>query len=657
MGRREGSESQMMTWKEIGAIWGSQAVRLLDSRHASLQPGERVAYRLPAFAFVLVTHGEARVSLGKVEQWETAPVVLHGGKGATLHIEGVRGSFDYELILYKPLDDKQRVGHARETAPGQAALDRSIYEYSFQPSYPLSLQALAERMRRCWQSGEELERVQAMGLFYQFVYELLQQLRQAGAQAEPPDLASQIARHLHEVYDQPLGMDMLAERFHYSTRYLARVFKRKYGRSPLDYIMQLRMEQAKSLLARSDAPVSHIARSVGYTDMYYFSRLFKKNTGVTPAQFKLRSLHTGSICTKNTSELLIAPQASEGYINKENHYHQTTAWRVDEMNTRYNRILTAVLLLSLTMLVAACGGGGAKTETAGSGSPSGQTPAQQEETTTAQTRTYTDARGRAVEIPTRPERVVALTYGGYLLPLGMKPVGSDQMVLDVYPKEMADVPSIGDGLGNVETITALDPDLILLPEYHEPSVYDSLQQIAPTVAISWGGDADVVPTLRAIGDVLNRKEQAEAWITKFEDKLKTLREQAVIHVPAGTTAVSFILYKGEVLLGGEGGTLGKLIYGDLGFALPEQFKSMADGGGVISLETLVHPGADYFFTQMNEEELAQMEAEFQQPIYQTVPAIKEGRVINVARNKWNFGPYLAEQAVDELFEKLNASFK
>lgn len=165
--------------------------------------------------------------------------------------------------------------------------------------------------------------------------------------------------------------------------------------------------------------------------------------------------------------------------------------------------------------------------------------------------------------------------------------------------------NIGAGTGRVEAISALEPDLIIIPDYLGEDVMETYEKIAPTVAVAWGGDSDVVNTLRTMSDIMGKQEEAEQWIASFDEKLQGIRDNINI-IDEGTTAISFIIRNGEVLLGGEGGTLGKLIYQDFGFAMPEQFKPYADGGTVLSMEILVDKPTDYFFTQMTDEELATM---------------------------------------------------
>ncbi|WP_258166256.1 hypothetical protein [Paenibacillus sp. PCH8] len=99
--------------------------------------------------------------------------------------------------------------------------------------------------------------------------------------------------------------------------------------------------------------------------------------------------------------------------------------------------------------------------------------------------------------------------------------------------------------------------------------------------------------------------------------------------------------------------MGKLIYQDFGFDMPEQYKAYADGGTVLSLEKLADKPADYFFTQMDDEEMEQMMELFKEPVYQSIPAIKNHRIINVSRNYWNYGPYLVDKGLDSLIEQVS----
>jgi len=64
------------------------------------------------------------------------------------------------------------------------------------------------------------------------------------------------------------------------------VFNRELGLSPWDYLNRYRIYQAKELLRRTSDSIRAIARQVGFKDQAYFSRVFRKVTGVSPKAFR-----------------------------------------------------------------------------------------------------------------------------------------------------------------------------------------------------------------------------------------------------------------------------------------------------------------------------------------------------------------------------------
>ncbi|WP_145408303.1 ABC transporter substrate-binding protein [Paenibacillus xylanexedens] len=424
--------------------WNSIPIKIMDIRKFALQSGQTIqSYVLPCSVFLLTLQGEAVIYLGQDELHTTGVQLLHGGKGTSLSIENGSQIMDVYMFLYKPQIGWVSLGNDE----GKRSQQPLLQNYYFAPSYPLTLVSIAEQIYHGWTETDDLSRLQVKGLFYQWVYEQFRQWSQSNEMPVQPELAEQIARYIQEHYAEPISMETLASMFHYSSRYLARVFKRKYGCSPMDYVIQKRMNRARILL--------------------------------------------------------------------------------------------------------------------------------------------------------------------------------------------------------------METDVQIVPDYTSSDVIGTYERIAPTVAVAWGGDPDVINTLRTMGDIMDRKDQAEQWISTFETKLDGIRSKLSMSIAPGTTAMSFVLYNGEVLLGGEGGTLGKLIYEDFGFDMPEEYKAFADGGTVLSLEKLAAEPADYFITQMTDEEMGQMMDLFKEPVYQSIPAVKNKRIINVSRDFWNYGPYTVDKGVDVLMEQVS----
>ena len=96
-------------------------------------------------------------------------------------------------------------------------------------------------------------------------------------------------QHFQERYNTELSIDGYASSRGMSTSWFIRSFKEITGVTPMRYILTLRIANAQSLLENTDYTVAEISRIVGYDDQLYFSRLFKKQNGVSPSEFRLRS--------------------------------------------------------------------------------------------------------------------------------------------------------------------------------------------------------------------------------------------------------------------------------------------------------------------------------------------------------------------------------
>jgi AraC-like DNA-binding protein len=73
-----------------------------------------------------------------------------------------------------------------------------------------------------------------------------------------------------------------------SPAHLIRLFSKARGSSPLKYLLHLRVKEAQHLLEVTSLPIHHVARRVGFDDPYYFSRTFRKITGLSPSEARLK---------------------------------------------------------------------------------------------------------------------------------------------------------------------------------------------------------------------------------------------------------------------------------------------------------------------------------------------------------------------------------
>ena len=98
-------------------------------------------------------------------------------------------------------------------------------------------------------------------------------------------LTEKVKAYIAEHYSEDISRQELAELFFISSDYLSRIFNKEVGIAIPDYIMQVRIEEAKRLL-HTDATVSNIAIRIGIDNYSYFSTVFKKFTGMTPVEYR-----------------------------------------------------------------------------------------------------------------------------------------------------------------------------------------------------------------------------------------------------------------------------------------------------------------------------------------------------------------------------------
>jgi len=95
-----------------------------------------------------------------------------------------------------------------------------------------------------------------------------------------------VTDYIDNNYSASLALQTLAEVSHGSPYHLHRTFKKIKGVTPVEYIQQIRIAKAQQLLLHSGLEVAKVGASVGMANTAYFITLFKKRTGVTPAQYR-----------------------------------------------------------------------------------------------------------------------------------------------------------------------------------------------------------------------------------------------------------------------------------------------------------------------------------------------------------------------------------
>ncbi len=103
--------------------------------------------------------------------------------------------------------------------------------------------------------------------------------------ADNPELAS-VINFMQENISRSITIDKLAEFTHLHPNYFIRLFKQYFGSSPIKYFNNMKINVAKEYLQKGNYSIEEISKTLGFSDLYSFSKFFKKNVGISPTRFK-----------------------------------------------------------------------------------------------------------------------------------------------------------------------------------------------------------------------------------------------------------------------------------------------------------------------------------------------------------------------------------
>lgn len=159
-------------------------------------------------------------------------------------------------------------------------LERLCESFGIDPGYSkniLSFTANIEEMK----TFSELEEVLSSN-----IAEISAGIRQMKEYKTKSYRMNNIMKYVDENFTRDISLQEVAEYANLSVGYLSNYFKTEAGMNFVEYITYRRMERAKELLVSTNDKVYHIAEQVGYTNSQYFTTLFKKQIGVTPAEYR-----------------------------------------------------------------------------------------------------------------------------------------------------------------------------------------------------------------------------------------------------------------------------------------------------------------------------------------------------------------------------------
>jgi two-component system, response regulator YesN len=151
------------------------------------------------------------------------------------------------------------------------------FDYILKPIDPEILNETLDRAVKEW-NDEKLSRV---------IIQNGDSLKQDNVtQNEEMNNMQKIEEYLRSHFQEDINLQTIADRFFLNRDYISRKFKQEFNETITDYLTKIRIENAKELLGNPTKKIYEIAYQVGYQNEKYFSKVFKKQTRVTPNEYR-----------------------------------------------------------------------------------------------------------------------------------------------------------------------------------------------------------------------------------------------------------------------------------------------------------------------------------------------------------------------------------
>ncbi len=254
---------------------------------------------------------------------------------------------------------------------------------------------------------------------------------------------------------------------------------------------------------------------------------------------------------------------------------------------------------------------------------------EEEQPTESKVRVYKDYLNHEVEIPLEPKRVIYHGEGyGDIVALDAQTVGAGFSWITGYAweKEVHNVEDVGFPI-NIEKTLELKPDLIIVATSDE-KIYEQLSKVAPTIVFDTF--APLEQRLTELGDILNKKEEAEKWLSNYKAKADTMWKSLIDEgvLKENETASVLTYYPGDRLFVMARAGLSQVLYDSNVLKPGDKIQQILDEGtgfAEISTELLPEYAGDRIFilTPVPDEAKQSTKEMMESPIWKGLPAVKK----------------------------------
>lgn len=265
-----------------------------------------------------------------------------------------------------------------------------------------------------------------------------------------------------------------------------------------------------------------------------------------------------------------------------------------------------------------------------------------------ETITYESENG-PIEVPADPQRVVVLSsFAGNVISLGVNLVGVDEWskMNPNFEEKLKGVEAVTDE--SLEKLIELKPDLII--GLDNVKNVDKLKDIAPTVVYTYG-KVDYLTQHIEIGKLLNKENEARAWVDDFKQRAQATGEEIKAKIGEDATVSVIENWDKQLYVYGDNWGRGtEILYQEMKLNMPEKVKETAlkDGWYALSLEVLPEYAGDYvIFSKDSDTDNSFLETD----TYKNIPAVKNNHVFEANAKEFYFNDPLTLELQLDFFKK------
>jgi two-component system response regulator YesN len=219
-----------------------------------------------------------------------------GGEDALFYLEMVKPDLVITDIRMPVIDGLQLLTQMRtagwrgraaiisgynDFAYAQQAIRLDVCEYLLKPVFPNDIYGVLERTRAAF-TADQAEKMQLR----QEIEAELQNVDPPARDDLLPQYITDAKKYIEDHYAETITLSQVAKAAAVNPAYLSASFTRHCGVNFLEHLTQYRLARAKELLERTNLPIQEIAYQVGYPNIAYFNRIFRRATAQTPGAYR-----------------------------------------------------------------------------------------------------------------------------------------------------------------------------------------------------------------------------------------------------------------------------------------------------------------------------------------------------------------------------------